>query len=312
MAKRLSRPIPLVPIVSTSTLEIHMLRDDFNSRVVPYRLNREGYCLVVNGKPLDLIDRSLALDGYNRGIEHTVRTIASILFLYQEAWIEVVPKSGDKNDTLFVLFLVAGVKTDSSGGLTQELPPYAELTNWYPDDAAWEKPVVLDEDRMVHISLPKSYPRHTLTQIFDELSEFDFQVAPEWALQNMFGQLPEAPHFDLEEKNRIERQLVFQVSTPIGWNAREIFRYPPLLVNDYYYLLRELRFSHFTASMRERAEVCLQDVLNVAGQLCGFTASITPLQLYTPGEIGEFIKKFKSGDLSFADARRISRHEEID
>ena len=311
MTKHLSRPIPSEPIVSPLAREISMLRDDFNDRIVPYRQNRRAYNISVTGKRPDQVNRSLALNRHNSGIENFIRTITSTLLLHQDVWIEIVPNSNRESDILFSLFIVAGINRDSSGTLIQELPPHSTLPEGYPEDESWGQSVILDETRMVHISLPISYPGQVLKQVLIDLTEVNSALEPEWAFQQMIGQLSNAPRYDISEADRIKRLRILQVSSPIGWNAREDYRYQPWQINYYYYLLRELRFLHFVSSMRERAEIGLRDILEIAGQLCGFTASFISHGIYTPQEISNFIEEFKSGDLSFKDVRRI-RSQEVD
>ena len=71
-------------------------------------------------------------------------------------------------------------------------------------------------------------------------------------------------------------------------------------VSEYYYHLRELWFLRFVASMRARAEEALCEVLALASQACGFTASVTAQGIYTPEEVEEIIRQFEAGELTFS------------
>ena len=299
MTRRLSRPFVSKPVVSPMDFQIHLLTQDFDLKVVPYRQNLETYRLSVEGAQPHLVNRSLALGWNDWGIEHFVRTVASALLMDQDVWIEVVPNCGEEPEGLFDVVMVAGVRHNSSGILIQELTPFAMLPEWYPEDEPWDQPVTLDSSRMVHVSLPEAYPRKLLNRVLLDLAEVNSALAPEWVMQQMVGELPDAPRFDQKEASRLERHRIFQVSLPIGWPARENLRYQPWEITYYYYLLRELQFLHFVSSMRERAEVALRQVLDVAGGLCDFTTSITTHAICAPEEVRSFIGKFKKGELSF-------------
>ena len=73
--------------------------------------------------------------------------------------------------------------------------------------------------------------------------------------------------------------------------------------------MRELRFLHFVASIRECAEGALQQVLDLTREQCGLAAKVTAHGVYTPDEIDESIRRFESGCISFADVNKIIREE---
>ena len=310
MTRRLSRPFVSKPVVSPMDYQIQLLTQDFNLKVVPYQQNLETYRLSIEGAQPHLVNRSLALGWNNRGgTKHFVRTVASALLMDQEVWIEVVPHCGREREELFRVVMVAGVRKDSSGTLIQELTPFATLPEWYREDEPWDQPVTLDSSRMVHVSLPEAYPRKLLNRVLLDLAEVDSALAPEWVMQQMAGELADAPRFDQKKASRLERHRIFQVSLPIGWTARESLHYQPWEITYYYYLLRELQFLHFVSSMRERSEVALRQVLDVAGGLCDFTTSITTHGICAPEEVRSFIRKFKKGELSFATVKDILYQE---
>lgn len=312
MTDRISRPIPSEPSVGLMAGEIFLLRDDFENRIIPYQQRREAYPLTVAGTEQNSVLRSLSLDPGDWRPEDFIRAIASRLLTELEVWIEVVPNPNQGGDVAFHLFPVAQVRRTSSGSLVQILPVRTELPAGYPDDEAWGQSVELDSDRMVHVSLPSEYPKRLLQQVFVELSEIVSAIAPPWALQQMAGQRPDAPRFDVAQAERIERQRILQVASPIGWTARESYRSQPWRITCYNYLFRELRFLHFVASVRERAETALREVLDIAEGPCGFTASVTAHGIYTPEEIWNFIEDFLMGNLPFKRAREIIYQEVSD
>lgn len=292
--------------------EVFLLRDDFNNRIVPYRQRNEGYQLTVDGIEQDSVVSSLLLDPDDWGPEDFIRAIASRLLTELEVWIEVVPNPAQGGDVPFRVFTAARVQRTSSGGLVQVLPARADLPTWYPDDDAWGQSVELDPNRMVHVTLPPQYPRRLLKRVLIGVSEVVSAMAPEWALQQMVGQRPNTPRFDQAEAERLERQRLLQVASPIGWTAREFYRLQPWKITYYNYLFRELRFLHFVASVRERAEIALRNILDITGELCGFTSSVTAYGIYAPEEIWNFIGDFQSGNLPFKRAREIIYQEVSD
>ena len=317
MTRRLSRPIPIEYIArfesppDQQAYETYLLHNDFSNSIIPYQSRRNAYWTSGNGIRNDLVETSLELDWWNRvesGSEGFIRIITSLLFSNHEVWIEIVPNSSEEseeNDSLFRVFIVFGVQQDSSGKLIQKFPANWVRPDSYPEDEAWGQSIELDSSRMVHVLLPEEYSKRILRGILDELAVIVPALAPEWAFQQMTGQRPGAPRFGQNEASRIEKLRKLQVASPIGWVARENYSRQPWEITYYYYLLRELRFLHFVASMRECAEIALRQVLDISGKLCGFTASVTANGVYTPDDISGFIEEFQSGNLSFARVHEI-------
>ena len=122
----------------------------------------------------------------------------------------------------------------------------------------------------------------------------------------MTGQYPGAPRFDHAEAY-LNREATNTGGSVAHWwtRSRSISITVSQVMSYYYYLLRELRFLHFVASMRERAEVGLVQVLQIAGERCGFSATVTAHGVITPAEVCGAIDAFESGSLSFAEVREI-------
>ncbi len=209
--------------------------------------------------------------------------------------------------------IVGGVHREPSGRITQKLPTRDELPDWYPEDEAWGKSVELDPCLMVHVSLPESYLNVLIGPVMSELEKIDIFSTPDWALKQAVGQYPGAPRFDHTEAYRIERLRILEVAAPIGWTAREgLLLQSSRPMSYYYYLLRELRFLHFVASMRERVEEALIKVLEIARERFGFTATVTAHGVLSPSDICNHICRFESGSLSFAATRLITSQVGMD
>ena len=69
--------------------------------------------------------------------------------------------------------------------------------------------------------------------------------------------------------------------------------------------LRELKFLHFLASLRERAEAALRDILVVARGICEVSSEVIAHDLCIPEDISRFIRQFEDGELSFSKVREI-------
>ena len=287
--------------------QTHLLEQDYSNHVVPHLNGGEAYRLRVHGTTRQAVYTALSIDRGARGSPGGfIRTVAPLLLVDREAWLEVAFSTEEESTRQFQVYIVNGVHKEPSGRVTQALPPREELPDWYPEDEAWGQAVELDPDRMIHIPMPEVYPKELIESVISELDEISTFPTPDWALRQMIGQYPGAPRFDHAEANRIERLRILEASSSIGWTARETFLSPASRVMSYYYyLLRELRFLHFVASMRERAEVGLVQVLQIAGERCGFSADVTAHGVITPAEVCEIIGAFESGSLSFAAVREI-------
>ena len=152
------------------------------------------------------------------------------------------------------------------------------------------------------MSLPKEYPCQLLLKIESDLVEADAYdpLKTQWMMDQVTRQNRNAPTFDSREANRTHRLRILQAALPIGWTAREIYYDSNRFLGEYYRIWRELRFLHFRASMRERAEGALHQVLSMAGTVCGFNASVATSGLCTPLEVEEIIRDFEASRITFS------------
>ena len=283
--------------------ETHLLLQDFNNGIVPYRTEGDAYQLSTDGIERSRVQKALELWGHRDGPDGFVSDVASSLLTDHEVWIEVIFDEDDRNSLPFTLLQAPGVRRTANGKLIQERPKLNEGSHEYRDIADSEiERVELDTQRMVNALLPDRYPSQMLAKIVVELVEADaiHDLTPSWAMEKMVGQRPNAPSYDPTEANRTNRLRIAQITLPIGWTARDIYSGSNRSLGDYYYYWRELRFLHFRSSMRESAEEALRQVLTLAGAMCGFKASVNALGLYTPIEVEEMISKFEIGEIPFS------------
>ena len=305
MSDRRSHWFPPNPKMWVWPPQAHMLLEDFNNHVVPYRRDPEPYKLSAEGVPHHLVDRSLTLGEHRRRLQGFLQAVATRLLTHHEVWLEVTFSDEHWDGGPFKVFEVDGVTRTAAGNLVQKLPSLDKLPDWYQINGDWKQEVELDPDRMIQVTLPEAYPSRVLMQVIRDLAEVPPNVIPPWAMSQLTGQRREGPLFDPSEAFRTERLSIAQAARPIGWDARESLMGPSRQMNDFYLNWRKLRFLHFRSSMRGCAEDALRQVLALAGGRCGFTASVTAHGIYTPDEITGFIRKFEAGKLVFSDLNDI-------
>ena len=291
-----SRWFSLAPATWITSFETNLLLQDFQLYVVPYRNSPARYRLSASEVPSNRLSQCLALDRHSTGVAGFVRGVATKLLTHHEVWIEVAFCDDNIGNAPFRVAAVEGVKRTPNGGLLQDLPSRDKLSDGYGGESDWGREIELDADRMVHVTLPKSYPSGRLSQVVRDLSLVRPAVRP----ARLVNQAGDPRVFDIGEAMRTERLRVSQAALPIGWTARENSYGPERQMNDYYFHLRELRFLLFRSLMRERAEDALRRVLSLAKERCSFAASVTAYGLHTPDEVEEFIRDFKEGNLTFS------------
>lgn len=299
MTDRRSRWFPSSPPMWISSAQTHLLYQDFDARVIPYRHDPKAYVLSTEGAPSYEVNRALSLrDAYEIG--GFLRAVAARLLTTHEVWLEVSFEDEGREQTPFEVTEVDGVRRTGGDGLVQQLPSSHELPEWYEDQGEWGIALDLDADRMVHVGLPDAYPSKILAQVIGDLAEIEFNLTPPWVMEKWTGSGRGAQPYDVDEASRTRQLRLAQAALPIGWTARELYMGQHRAVSDYYHYLRELRFLHFLASLRSRAEDALRQVLTLAGDRCGFKASVTAFGVHTPHEVNVLIQKFEAGDLPFA------------
>ena len=299
MTSRRSRWFPSSPRMWVDSSQTHFLYEDFDTRVVPYRHDPEAYVLSTEGIPRHEVARALSLrDAFE--LDGFLRAVATRLLTTHEAWLEVSFEDESHDQTPFAVAEVDGVRRTAEGGLVQQLPSRDELPEWYGGSGEWGTVLELDADRMVHVGLPDAYPGEVLAQVVTDLAEIEFSPTPPWVIEQLTGSQRDAPPYDAGEASRTHQLRLAQAALPIGWTARELYLGSDRAVSEYYHYLRELRFLHFVASLRSRAEDALRHVLDLASEICGFKVSVTSFGVWTPDEVEALTRKFKAGDLPFA------------
>ena len=299
------------PISAPAKVDFHgqlfLLYEDFHNRVLPshkrpsgaYRLSSEGE------SPRRIVDSLSLRPEYRPQLDHFIEYVALKLFTHIEVWIEV-GFPDDDGATPFAVYDADGIKRTTSGGLIQALPSVEQVPEWVRPMGGWTTNIELDEGRMVHVKMPEAYPEKVFSEVVADLSEVATNVARPWVLEELRHQKPGGPLFDIAEADRTEKLRVLQATLPIGWAAREGILGEQSRISHYYDLWRQLRFLHFRASMRQRAEEALREVLTIASERCGFSAEVYAHGVYTPEQVQTIIKRFEEGKLGIESARDIA------
>ena len=300
MTDRCSRWFPSEPKKWLHSDQTDLLYRDFCDRVVPYRSDPEPYTLRTEGIFHHSVDESLTLGDHEWKIDGFLRGVTTKMLTDHEVWIEVSFGDTGRNRAPFAVCKVDGVRLMDDGRLIQELPSPDELADWSWNRDEREQEVHLDTNRMVHAVLPDAYPTEVLSQVVHDLAKVASMADLATVMDPFESRRPGGSLFDVRKHIRTRDLAITQAALPIGWTAREIFRWPSRETNEYYYYWRELRFLHFRASLRSCAEDALRQVLALAGKQCGFVASVTAYGIHTPTEVQEFIHQFEAGDLAFS------------
>lgn len=312
MTKRLSRWFPSSRAMWIETRETDLLGQDFNTRIVPYRDKPEPYTIASEGMDWYKVNESLGLGSSRSGVREFIRVIASRLIVSHEAWLEISYNGHSPNSAPFAIDLVDGVTKTATGGLVQRLPGKNEVPQLYTDNE-WGTEIELDATRMIQVSLPVDYPSKLLSKVVRSLAEIRDEIVPKWVEERIFSQDRRGPPFDIREHFRTRQLRIAQAALPIGWTARQIYHSPNEQVGTpYFHYWRELKFLHFLSSMRERAEEALRRALTIAGESCGFTASVTANALYAPSEVEDIIRRFEQGEILLSEVSNIILEENND
>lgn len=315
MLNRISRPSVAAINSVYNAEQSQMLRQDFRNRIVPHRRGRRAYVLSANGisrhDAESLIVPKGVFPNYANTIDDFIETVAETLLVNFEVWLEVAFDSEENSTTPFQVFPVNDVMLTKEGDLIQNLSCTGPVPGQCQRHESNSEQVILPSGRMINATLPSAYPSEILSRVVQDLADHNDTKIYQMGHDRLTGQGDVPQNFDLREASRIRRRHLLQNSLPIGWTAREDYRYTVNReMSEFYLHLRELRFLHFVASMRERAEGALREVLALVEERCGFTFEVTAPGINTPDEVNVLIDMFKKGDLAFSGINDIVHERE--
>ena len=315
MSERRSYPVPPDSTAwepPTPSCMLERLYQDVDHRLIPNTTQTNPYELSSEPLPWYLVARSLRIDDQLQDVDDFIRSVSMRLLMYHEVWIEIVMYDQTRDEAPFRVYEVNRVKRIKSGQLIQHIPDRSELARWTESGQEWPEYVELDADQMVRVQLPDAYPSELLRRVMTELANIEPLLPPSWVYRQVDGTMPNASIYNVNEAEWNSRLLTLKVSDPIGWTAREGLRGPGRRLNDYHYTLRELRFLHFIAALRQSAEQALREVLDIAGNLCGFEASVTANYVYSPEDVCELITQFEQGAITLTESLDIIFQRDTD
>ena len=297
---RRSRLIPPLTDKWVDSANTHMLLQDFDSRTLPRGGEIEPYVLIAHEIDGSVVERSLTQGLRRTGVGKFVRSVATQLLVKQDVWFEITFGDPKNDEAPFGVWEVNGVFRDSSGRILQKIPHRSEIPDWFDVGDEYGSEIELDSEFMVTAAMPDAYRGDNLSRIVQELAKIPLNPMPNWVIDGIANPNVATRAFGPSEVLRVSRLHELHVAAPIGWPVREGLYGPGRQINEFYLNLRELRFLHFVASMREQAEGALREVLEIAGRRCGFEATVMAHGMYTPDEVSDFIRQLEAGELPFS------------
>jgi len=159
MTSRVSRWFPSEPKMWAWSSETHLLLEDFNNSIVPYRADGDAYQLSTDGATSGRVQEALKLWGHRDGADGFVSAVASSLLTDHEVWIEIIFDEDSRSFAPFTLLQAPGVRRTANGRLIQERPKLNNGEHGYRDITGGElEQVELDTQRMANTLLPDRYP----------------------------------------------------------------------------------------------------------------------------------------------------------
>ena len=283
---------------------LNMLYEDYQAQLVPIAKS-PVYDLAVAWTDVNSVLDSLSLEENHRGVDSFLKDVGMRLLLRGEVWLYMLFGQEHEGRGHFMVFEITGVRPGRNGTLVQMPPDVNHVPEYLSSRNSWAHASELDLSRVIRVTLPDAYPFPVLSKVVGQLSRMHFPETPKWASDEAAGQGRDNPRYDVQEAYRTFQIFLSQVVREIGWTAREEFMETYTCTNQYYWSVRNLIFQHFLASMRERAEVAVSQVLSIAGSRCGFAATVSAHGAYTAAEIEQLIHQFKEGGISFSDAASI-------
>ncbi len=155
-----------------------MLHEDFSTQIVPYVTKVPPYELLVVGSDTDSVAESLGLGPEQSGVADFLRDVAESLLVRHEVWLYLMFNDEHSGAGPFFVFEITGVERGPTGALVQRPPRPEDVPDWMTWQDSWDRQTALDDERVVHVSLPDAYPAKDLAKVTSELAEINFAGPP--------------------------------------------------------------------------------------------------------------------------------------
>jgi hypothetical protein len=282
----------------------YLLNQDLE-HVIPYDVGRDGEREVrVVGpdanRAMPLIASALSERGYpslDDGVRDFVSSTAQHLVLggpctYEIDFLYSADEMGDDPPAAFRLELIAPgtFSTLGSTPIQYVLPTISPLR-----DRSGISYVSLDPSTLVTFTLPSDLVSPVRTMV-DFLLAANREQGKDFAL--MERSLTESTPYDFTTHNREKGELFAEVTQPIGWNVRDLFKDNRL---EPYSVWRQIRFLEFKVRVRDAILERLNQAIRRVGRKMDFAATIELTGLPTPGDVRTLKEDFRSGRRSLRD-----------
>ena len=153
--------------------------------------------------------------------------------------------------------------------------------------------VVLDPATLVRFALPDDLLK-PVSRLVSFLNVASSEQLREYALvqQAMESGLP----YSFQQHRRLLAELFGEVSEPVGWNARDLFKEGQL---EPYGVWRQIRFLEFKVRLRSKILAQLNEALKIAGERMEFQAALEIDGLATLETVETLKAEFREGSKGF-------------
>ena len=155
--------------------------------------------------------------------------------------------------------------------------------------------VELDQATVVEFSLPTELVK-PVRRLVAYLQVANAEQGKEFALAQQA--MMSASDYNFSDHHRQLRDLFAQVTEPIGWNTRELFKDDLL---EPFGVWRQIRFLDFKIRLRDCILVDLNSVLHRIGTTLGFGASLEFEGLPTRATVNDLMEDFRQGRRGMGD-----------
>lgn len=245
------------------TLETHMFLEDIRNQVIPYRSDRES-TIAVKFEPEGRRARRLvvhifepngwdpdeAAEGFVR--ECVAKLLMNELVPYE---IERLRRPQAKRASLFTLRPIQPWSVErTGGGLIQRVPEEDRELGRLLGNRDTSEAIFLPDEDLVCFSLPDEL-RHELRTTLSYLDSIPEPALPPWLPEELLKGSDYRVSIDAEELKTRRLAAVGRATMNLGWDGRGTLQGA---VNEYYLLVRQIRWQMFLARLR----IAVLDTLN--------------------------------------------------
>lgn len=292
----------IVPIRAKYVHELypHMLIEDVRLGIMPitvYKQKKQFRIFVAppDSKTEQIIADALVPDHYRQGVDSAVcdfvSECAARILVFEQVVYEIVYLSKPKDGTVVgfeLTYIHPGTLTRKGGNLLQFLPA----------DVAKElkKPqyIKFSPERLL-IFKPPAHIQGKMDQIMESLARLSVHTLPDFVMKDLAAGTKRTP-FDVKAHFHTSSMALASACKLLGWNARQLFQKEAL---ECYLIYRELVFQRFKIELRDGIIQTLNEGVERAGRVIGFSGRIDIEGLPTIRDVESARNHLVTGDLPF-------------